>query len=170
MSKIGCGVLLDLDQTLVLTQALEALRKKRIWPRVYAAFDRTLLPPGTSAFLSQAGALAKIGVVTSAPRPYATRLLAHHGLNIPVLVGYHDTPNRKPHPDPLLKAAGMLGVEPRNCIHVGDSMSDVEASFRAGMTTVLVNWEGRSDVSDTRVHLVARTWRELIEFIRLRSG
>jgi hypothetical protein len=72
MSKIGCGVLLDLDQTLVLTQALETLRRKRIWPQVYAAFDRTLLPPGTLAFLSQAGKLAKLGVVTSAPRPYAT--------------------------------------------------------------------------------------------------
>ena len=67
MSKIGCGVLLDLSQTLVLTQALEALRKKRIWPRVYAAFDRTLLPAGTSAFLSEAGTLAKLGDVTSAP-------------------------------------------------------------------------------------------------------
>ena len=64
----------------------------------------------------------------------------------------------------------MLGIEPGNCIHVGDSMSDVEASFQAGMTTVLVNWEGREDVSDARVHLVAGSWQDLIKFMRLRSG
>lgn len=95
-------------------------------------------------------------------------MLAHHGLNIPVLVGYHDTPNRKPHPDPLLKAASMLGVQPRDCIHVGDSVIDIEASFRAGMMTVLVNWDDAESRDDARVQLVAETWDEVIEFIRLR--
>ena len=35
------GVLLDLDETLILTAALEQLRARRAWPQVYAKFPLT---------------------------------------------------------------------------------------------------------------------------------
>jgi len=60
------AILFDLDETLVLTSALEPLRKRRNWPRVYANFSQTELPPATLNFIAKVKALTgvEIGVVT----------------------------------------------------------------------------------------------------------
>jgi len=34
---------------------------------------------------------------------------------------------RKPHPEPILKAAARLELLPAKCIHVGDQAGDIEA-------------------------------------------
>ena len=44
----------------------------------------------------------------------------------------------KPHPHGLLLAADRLGVDPKECVYIGDQEFDVEASTRAGMPCVLV--------------------------------
>jgi len=76
------GVLLDLDQTLVLTDAIEPLRRARAWSSVYNSFGKTTLPPGTAEFVARVGQLVKLGVVTTSPRTYAERLLTHHRLQL----------------------------------------------------------------------------------------
>ena len=130
------GVLLDLDQTLVLTDAIEPLRRRRVWSKVYRSFDQTAVPPGTAKFLSKVGELAKLGVVTTSQRTYAERLLAYHRLQLPVIVAFHDVTQRKPHPEPILKAAARLELDPAQCIHVGDQLSDIEAGIRAGARAI----------------------------------
>jgi HAD superfamily hydrolase (TIGR01509 family) len=164
----GLAVFLDLDQTLVMTQAIESLRKKRDWPSVYRALHKTYLPPGTKVFLQQVATLASVGVITNSPRLYANRLLAHHGLTLPVLVAYYDVKNHKPNPDPILKAAEMVGLPVHRCIHVGDSDTDIEASLRAGSITVAVEWGASDTISTKQVQLFARSWDEVLEFIRSR--
>src|SRR5687767_9634337 len=94
------GVLLDLDQTLVLTSDIEHLRRRRDWLAVYSSFGDTRLPPSTVEFLRDLRTIATTGVVTTSPRSYAERLLRHHGLDVTVLVAYHDVRQRKPHPAP----------------------------------------------------------------------
>ena len=42
-------------------------------------------------------------------------------------------PERKPHPRPLLVAAGQLGVAATDCVYVGDALRDVQAANGAGM-------------------------------------
>src|SRR4051812_46602170 len=110
MSKVEWGVLLDLDQTLVLTHEIERLRKRRNWREVYQSFGKTELPPGTADFIRRVQAIARTGVVTSSPRPYAERLIAHHSLDVPVLVAYHDVRQKKPHPEPILRAVEILKI------------------------------------------------------------
>jgi beta-phosphoglucomutase-like phosphatase (HAD superfamily) len=44
----------------------------------------------------------------------------------------------KPEPDVYLEAARRLGVDPRDCLVVEDSLNGVRAATAAGMTTVLV--------------------------------
>jgi phosphoglycolate phosphatase len=44
---------------------------------------------------------------------------------------------RKPHPLPLLHAAQLLGVAPRECIYVGDAERDVTAAHAAGMAALV---------------------------------
>ena len=144
------GVLLDLDQTLVLTDAIEPLRRQRAWSKVYRSFEKTVLPPGTAKFLSKAEELAKLGVVTTSPRTYAQRLLSYHGLQLPVLVAYHDVGRRKPHPEPILKAAARLGVEPASCIHIGDQLGDIEAATSAGAIAIALSWDGALDKAQVR--------------------
>jgi HAD superfamily hydrolase (TIGR01509 family) len=164
------AVFLDLDQTLVMTQAIESLRTKRNWPKVYKALHTTHLPPGTNAFLEEVVTLATVGIVTNSPRTYAKRLLAHHGLTLPVLVAYHDVRNHKPNPDPILRAAEIVGIPVHRCIHVGDSETDVEASLRAGSITVAVGWGASDAISSDQVQLFARNWDEVLEFIRSKAS
>lgn len=161
------GVLLDLDQTLVLTDAVEPLRRRRAWPKVYNSFDKTVLPPGTARFLSKASELASLGVVTTSPRTYAERLLSYHRLQLRVLVAYHDVAQRKPYPEPILKAADKLDLEPSKCIHVGDQLADIEAAIRAGAIAVALSWDGALDRDSVRGKATAlcSNWAEVYETI-----
>src|SRR5438046_8490558 len=88
MSARQTAVLLALDETLVLVGGLQLLRKRKNWPKVYAGFPQTELPPGTLAFIARLKALAdvQLGVVTKSPRTYAERLLRFHALEVPVLI------------------------------------------------------------------------------------
>jgi len=52
------------------------------------------------------------------------------------IVSGDTTPYSKPHPAPLLAAAERLGLEPRECIYVGDDERDIQAGRAAGMGTV----------------------------------
>jgi 2-phosphoglycolate phosphatase len=50
------------------------------------------------------------------------------------------TPHPKPHPAPLLEAARRLGVDPGQCIYVGDDERDIAAGRAAGMATVAAGY------------------------------
>ena len=121
----------DLDETLVLTNTLEPLRKARRWKEVYAGFPKTSLPDGTLDFLKKLSGKVKVGVVTKSPASYAEKLLAHHKIEIAVLVAFHDVKKLKPDPEALLVAAEKLGIEPSGCIYVGDDANDVQAAKAA---------------------------------------
>ncbi len=43
----------------------------------------------------------------------------------------------KPHPDPLLHAAALIGIDPANCLYVGDDVRDIDAANAAGMRGVV---------------------------------
>jgi phosphoglycolate phosphatase len=80
----------------------------------------------------------RMAVVTNKPRPFAEPLL--HGLGIAdrfvLVIGGECLPQKKPHPQPLLHAAAELGVEPADCLMVGDSSNDVGAAHAAGMRVI----------------------------------
>ena len=46
--------------------------------------------------------------------------------------------NSKPHPEPVISACKMMGVEPQHTLMVGDDLRDVEAGQRAGNHTAFV--------------------------------
>jgi HAD superfamily hydrolase (TIGR01509 family) len=167
-SKRNWAVLFDLDETLVLTSALESLRKARVWANVYAAFDKTTLPSGTLKFIKKVAEDAQLGVVTKAPRPYAERLLAHHGVAIPVLAAYHDVRKIKPDPEALLLASKKLGIPPEHCIYIGDDEKDVLAARAAGMTPLGVCWGKQINIG---LKSLCKGWEEVYEEIgRLIKG
>jgi phosphoglycolate phosphatase-like HAD superfamily hydrolase len=159
------AVLFDLDETLVLSSALESLRRARDWSKVYAAFGMTSLPLGTVEALNALGkSNLTLGVITKSPRTYAERLIKHHALEIPVLVAYHDVKFRKPHPEALLKGCESIGIRPANCIYVGDHADDIAAARAAGCIPLGVNWG--SDTSTLDVNPVCISWEEILTEVR----
>ena len=81
----------------------------------------------------------KWGIVTNKATRYTTPLIARLGLDqrtFAVVCG-DTTPYPKPHPAPLLAAAGLLGVAPDRCVYVGDAEGDVTAGIAAGMRTIV---------------------------------
>jgi HAD superfamily hydrolase (TIGR01549 family) len=134
------AILVDLDQTLVLTSQLELLRKQREWTKIYQSFDKTTLPPETTEFIAKAKQIGVMAVVTTSPRPYAERLLRYHRIALPVVVAYHDVSKHKPYADPIIKAAEKLGVPTKRCIYIGDTVEDLQSADSAGATAVIVCW------------------------------
>lgn len=165
------AILFDLDDTLVQTSQLEALRRRRAWQEVYEALDRSLLTDGTIELIEAARDLGRIGVVTMAPRPYAEKVLAHHGLDIKVVVAYHDVRLRKPHPEPILTAARLLGVPPERTVYIGDQAHDLMSAHRAGSFAIGLSQGSLQETPEAKLALtVARDWREVLEALRTLIG
>jgi sugar-phosphatase len=49
-----------------------------------------------------------------------------------------DVENGKPHPEPYLKGAKLLGVSPAECVVIEDAPSGVRSAQAAGMKTIAV--------------------------------
>lgn len=94
-----------------------------------------------------------MGVITNKANVFTDQLLERLGLTsyFAVVVGGDTTPNKKPHPDPVLYACEALGSRPEENLHIGDSMNDIEAARAAGSPVYCVPYgynEGEEVDSD----------------------
>jgi len=77
------------------------------------------------------------GVVTSGTRHLAQARLRLAGIPVPnTLVTADDVVNGKPHPEPYLKGAEMLGVSAADCLVVEDAPAGIRAAHAAGMKAI----------------------------------
>lgn len=60
-------------------------------------------------------------------------------------------PERKPHPLPMLHAAGLAGAAPEECLYVGDAERDVQAARAAGMQALVATYGYLGEDEDWRV-------------------
>jgi HAD superfamily hydrolase (TIGR01509 family) len=58
---------------------------------------------------------------------------------VEVLVCAGETQNGKPFPDPFLKAAGLLNVDPANCLVFEDGEAGTIAAEAAGMKWIRID-------------------------------
>ncbi|MGW8201980.1 HAD family hydrolase [Sphingomonas bisphenolicum] len=99
------------------------------------------LRPGAQLLLDH---LAQAGIpmalATSTAAPYAQQRLEKSGLlhYFDVVVTRSDVDQPKPHPQPYLLAARLLGVDPVHCVAVEDSHAGVRSATAAGIATVMV--------------------------------
>lgn len=161
------AILLDLDQTLVLTSSLEELRQQRKWSQIYGLLHQTQLPPNTHVFLEYARKIGPLGIITTSPRPYAERLLVYHNIPIDVVVGYYDAPRPKPYPDPILIAAKKLNTSVTHCFYIGDTPNDILAATRAGVLPIGLCWDGslKNEKIPSTCSL-CRNWEEVLYVIK----
>jgi phosphoglycolate phosphatase len=82
------------------------------------------------------------GVVTNKPAALTESLLDYLGLRASAgaVVSGDTLPQRKPDPAPLVLAATQLGVDPAQCIYLGDAERDIVAGRAAGMRTVATSY------------------------------
>ncbi|MGA8617044.1 MAG: HAD-IA family hydrolase [Candidatus Sulfotelmatobacter sp.] len=77
------------------------------------------------------------GVVTSGTRDLASARLRLGGLRVPkILVTAEDVTNGKPHPEPYLRGAELLGIKPEECLVIEDAPAGIRAARGGGMKVI----------------------------------
>jgi N-acetyl-D-muramate 6-phosphate phosphatase len=122
-----------------------------------------------------AGAGLPWGIVTNKPGWLTTPLIdALAFASPPACVVCGDTVDRaKPHPDPLLHAAELIGQAPGECLYVGDAPRDIEAAHAAGMPSVVAGWgylPADSDPAEWRALTILESPEALGRWIMDRIG
>jgi 2-phosphoglycolate phosphatase len=101
----------------------------------------TQLFPGIAELLGEiAGRSMRWGIVTNKATRFTERVVSALGLAPACVVCGDTTPHLKPHPAPMLHAAGLLSLPPQDCVYLGDDLRDIQAGHAAGMRTVAVDW------------------------------
>ncbi len=94
-------------------------------------------------------------VVTSATERLARIRLAAGGIPVPQRLVTADMVTRgKPHPEPFLAGAALLGVEPAECVVFEDSASGAEAGRAAGCTVVATPFSHPAEALSAAHYLV----------------
>lgn len=131
------------DQFPVDSAEFEATRQDFLQRYLARIADESRLFPGMDALLTD---LEKRGIpwgiVTNKPSLYTHALLKALALDkrCQVAICPDMVTHTKPHPEPMLKAASTLNIQPKKCLYVGDHRRDIDAGKNAGMTTVAAAW------------------------------
>ena len=124
--------------------------------------------------LELAEASVRTAVATSKRRETARMALEGVGIDhlVDVVAALEDTTHHKPEPDPLLHAAASLGVDPADCVYVGDATVDVLAARAAGMAALAVTWGAgeRAALVATEPDAVFDTVPDLTAYLLGRRG
>ncbi|HTC55515.1 MAG TPA: HAD-IA family hydrolase [Candidatus Sulfotelmatobacter sp.] len=101
-----------------------------------ADHDGVAVMPGAADLVHSIPA-GRWGVVTSGRRHLATARLQFAGIPIPqVMVTAQDVTNGKPHPEPYLKGAELLGVSPAECLVIEDAPAGIRSAHAGGMKVI----------------------------------
>jgi sugar-phosphatase len=105
--------------------------------------------PGAAALLT-ALPRDRWAIATSAYRDIARQWLAHAGMPEPAaLVTVDDIEHGKPAPDPFLRAAELLGVDPGRCVVIEDAPAGITGAKAAGaMVLALRTTHGPEDLAE----------------------
>jgi phosphoglycolate phosphatase len=126
--------------------------------------DKTHLCPHVKEALDSL-AWARFAVVSNKPESLSRRIL--EGLDIAnrfsAILGGDSIQNRKPDPEPLLKAMDVCGALPHETAMVGDSAVDIQAGKAAGVVTcaILGGYRSEAELRATGCNLIIGDLQEL---------
>ncbi|MFL5798092.1 MAG: HAD family hydrolase [Actinomycetota bacterium] len=134
VSNTAAGLARDHGLT---SEAVQALRDRHFAQLT----ERGIRPrPGLAeavAMLRKAG--LSLGVVTSGTRSYVERALRGlDGVRFDAVVAKEDVTHPKPHAEPYLAGARLLGAEPAGCVALEDAPAGIASARAAGMLVVAV--------------------------------
>jgi sugar-phosphatase len=116
-------------------------RKKEIEASAYI-FDQSMQPAGILGIQNFVESLVAIkctmGVATSSHYARMLKMLERVGVaeHFVHFITAHDVSKGKPDPEPYLKMAEKLGIEPAKCLVFEDANSGVQSAMAAGMNTI----------------------------------
>lgn len=156
------GIILDFDQTIVDSSKVEYLRDERKWETITQKYHLVKLQPAVKelfSFLQKNN--IKIAIVSNAPRKkYLIGLVKYLNLAVDIIIGYEDVNNKKPHPEPMLKAIKALNIKPDEAISIGDQENDIISSDRAGIKTI---YYGQQKTDKTQLY--SNNFYEIIKIL-----
>ncbi|HUB51917.1 MAG TPA: HAD-IA family hydrolase [Terracidiphilus sp.] len=95
-------------------------------------------------------------VVTSATEKIARARLADGGIPVPAqLVTANHVTRGKPHPEPFVTGAAMLGFKPEECVVFEDSASGAIAGREAGCTVIATTFSHTAESLEAAHYLVS---------------
>lgn len=106
--------------------------------RLLAERELPLLPGAGELHAELAAAAIPTALVSSSQPQIVAAVLASTGLRFDAVVTGADVRHGKPHPEPYLRAADLLGVDPGRCVALEDSQTGASAAAAAGCAVVLV--------------------------------
>ena len=113
-----------------------AVEVREIEAREVTDREGVVVAPGAAALVASIP-VGQWGVVTSGTHLLAGGRLRLMGLPVPkVLVTADDVANGKPHPEPYLKGAELLGVKPEECLVIEDAPAGIQSARAASMKVV----------------------------------
>jgi len=108
-----------------------AAADRAVAAREFAAIDQSVAMPGLDDWDTLLGDTPR-AVITLLPEDVARAVLAHHGVDVEVIIGRHPQIPAKPSGAGLVVAADRLGVPIGECVMIGDSSWDHAAAADAG--------------------------------------
>jgi phosphoglycolate phosphatase len=132
---------------------LEFAELQRRFLEIYGAgvSRRTRLFAGMEAVLGElADRGLALGIVTNKPGWLTEPLLEQLNLRgrFACVVSGDTLSERKPHPLPMLHAAGLAGVPAGACLYVGDAERDIQAAHAANMPALVATYGYLQDGED----------------------
>ena len=110
----------------------------------------------------------KIGIITTKENRKGRVTLDYYKLPYDVIVGSDDVKERKPSPEPVLKACKILKVKPEECIFFGDHPFDMMTAKAAGCTAVgvLVGWGNKTNLKKAGADFIIKDLRSLRKIVK----
>jgi HAD superfamily hydrolase (TIGR01549 family) len=122
--------------------------------------------PGVQEMLHKLAAHYPMVTISTGGAPRVERFLVHYGVRdlFTEVIGSQTTRRMKPHPEPLFYAAEKMGVEPGQCLMIGDTTIDVRTGVAAGAQTVAVlcGFGTERELRDAGAGLILRTTSDLL--------
>lgn len=147
-------IILDLDDTLIDTKALEPLRKTRNWKSVSNYLIDCKVYDEVLGLLNAARSFGiKIAIFTNSPSNYVNTLLRHFGISVDLVIAFHDVQNHKPAPEGVFKVINYFQVSNEEVIYIGDSDLDRLSAENAGVEFFAVEWGNVGHIDDNHLGL-----------------
>jgi phosphoglycolate phosphatase len=105
--------------------------------------DKSRLYPGVRELLQQlAGDGIRMAIISNKQEALSRLILDALDITdfFEIIAGGDTYPEMKPSPLPLLRVMDALGCHPAGAVMVGDSVNDIQAGNRAGITTIGCRW------------------------------
>ena len=108
--------------------------------------------------------------ISTGGAPRVERFLEHYGVRelFTAVIGSQTTRRMKPHPEPLFYGAEKMGVDPTQCLMIGDTTIDVRTGVAAGAQTVgvLCGFGTERELREAGAGLILRTTSDLLSVLR----